>query len=523
MATKNKKMAYNLDELFAEYRRYIDETGVENNINSFKAFLKKNKLSTAHAEEIYDFKTGKTKSLPVENFKMRKSHPKRDAFLKKVFVPTAVTSGGIGALVTSIAASGLPGGAKVLGMIPVSATPGLTLMSSAVVGFAAGVVLTPAIILAKNALVKAYYNATYHSAGKNLNDYTNGTRIEDLHLVNLVEKVEATSHKIFEMKQAGPVGRFFNFIPRHILNTINRNRIHHIEKCTKELYAMYQQNVSGIATAEAVENTELATTLTKTNSKIFGILKRIDSFVSSNVEESKVSGLLSCKASGAHTHSTMIENIDIFANLKIHMDAIAESRPTAEARTQTKNLRTKHNVAERILNGDRIIARMISSKSWLIGRVKTQDDVVIISSEDGTERVEIAIDKIDPSKEIEAIEPSSKGTIVHYTDGSSTLIPKIKKATIDKQIAAGTVLKFMQAGYDKKYAKLYIRDASGAQIFYATEERWNELMSTLAGSNLETFNEKNLDTVQLKLYKKIVSEIKTKRAKELAVSDPLTV
>ena len=102
-------------------------------LENFKNFLAENNLSTIHAEEIYAHHSNPTENpLMIEDkgFKMRKSHPKRDAFIKKVLIPTAITGAGIGAVVGAIAGSGLIGGSLVLGFIPVSGTPGLTAIAT---------------------------------------------------------------------------------------------------------------------------------------------------------------------------------------------------------------------------------------------------------------------------------------------------------------------------------------------------------------------------------------------------------
>ncbi len=434
MATKISKNAlYNISQLNNEFVSFLSRQSgadADNNLANFTTFLQSASLSTAHAQEIYEYMTGAKKKLEISNFRMRKLQPKRDFFLKKVLVPTAVTSALIGGTAGAITASQLPGGATALGIIPVSATPGLTLMSTALVGATAGLLLTPALILTKNALVKGYYSLMYKSADKNLSDLESGVNIDALPISKLMSKVEETSHKIYNLNN----GNWFQRTGAHFLNMINRNRIHHIEKVTSNLCLAHRKSDMDLIVARSAGDTARAKTLEGTKTKITKILRAIDGFMTKNIEESKLSALLSCKNSGPHAHTAMVENVDIFASIKIHGDAISDDKPISEATVRVKNIATKQSVAQDLMKGTRIFPKMINPNMWLVGRYEKHTDKIRLISQDGTNVVEFQDTYVNPAKGIEAVETTTKGIVVYYDDNTSTLIPKFKKASNEEII-----------------------------------------------------------------------------------------
>ena len=349
----SKNATYDINALSEAFNLQYDET--ERSLDNFRYFLAENKLSTVHAEEIYKLYNGESDSLSLKknSFKIRKTHPKRDTFVKKVVIPTAVTSVAIGAAIGLIMASGLVGGSTVLGLIPVSGTPGLTAAATSIVGAATGLALTPSIIAIKGAITKAHYKTWYKSAKRNLKDYQSGVDIEALPIATLMERIENANHKILKTK----TGAWYPFrsIRRHILNKINRNRIHHLEAYTKDLVRMFhtieRNNFQG--KEEAIK-------------PVYELLKQVDEFVSKNVRESKLHNLLTCKDSGNHTHKSTIENIDIFANLKTYVDAMSKAElkdvkaTKAQVKKNVKNIANKKLKANELINEERLIAKLVA-------------------------------------------------------------------------------------------------------------------------------------------------------------------
>ncbi len=386
-----------IDELLT--RKAELETKQENssvdNVENFTSFLKNKKLSTIHAEEIYNHYYNPTQNplmLEDNNFKMRKSHPKRDAFIKKVLIPAMVTGAGVGAVIGAIAGSGLIGGSLVLGFIPVSGTPGLTAIATSMVGAVAGLVATPIVIKAKNALTRAYYKMAYKGAKKNLKEYKNGASLDSLYISRLIEKIQKTKQEILKMNQGNWLTRKFTFIPKHIKNAVNRNRIHHLEAYTKELVDMYN-----IIELNNVDNKN------ERLKPIYDLLKHVESFVSNDIAESKLNAMLTCKNSKKHSHASTIENVDIFATLRLYIDSMAEASiknkasKVKEAKLSSKNLRHKKQVANSILKGDRLIAKMVARyENSLIEETVIPEMIeeVNVSEEDIAEEVVLMVEEI---------------------------------------------------------------------------------------------------------------------------------
>ena len=338
-----------------------------NSVENFTEFLQSEGLPTVHAEEIFEYLNDHSKALKMNknSFKIRKRHPKRDAIIKKGLIPASVVGAGIGSTIGLIASSGLVGGSTILGFIPVSGTPGLTALATTMTGGMIGLVATPIIIKTKNELVKAYYKARYKSAKTNLKDYENGTTLENLHITDLMEKVENTKHKILKLSTGNWFTKMFKFVPKHVLNTINRNRIHHIEKYTKDLMSIYANTLN-------VDEEDIRL------NNIYNLLNQVEDFVAKDVAESKLHAMLTCKETRKHSHKATIENIDIFANLKIYLDTVGLATNKSEKHSQEKqakktikNLKQKTTTATQILNGERLIPQMIAMNYSQTKEVKT--------------------------------------------------------------------------------------------------------------------------------------------------------
>ncbi len=357
------------------YNDFIDSDYIPD-LEGFKMFLEENNFSTKHAEELFSyFQNPKDTKLVMDkkSLKFRKTNPKRDYFIKKVLIPTAITSAGIGAAAGAILSSGLIGGSTVLGIIPVSGTPGLTMMATATVGGLAGLASTPIVLKAKRALTNLHYKVWYKTAKKNLKEYENGVAIESLHITDLINKVQQTKKSILKTNHGSWFTAPFRFVKRHYLNTINRNRIHHIEAYTEDLVKKFR----------TIELNNIENKNAKLKS-MYELLSQVDEFVSKDVLESKLYAMLTCKESNnKHIHRSLIENADIFSTLKIYIDAVSEAdlnqtnKKSSKLKQTAKNLKNKNDKAAEIVNGDRLIARLVARyEAENQTEIKTEEQIV---------------------------------------------------------------------------------------------------------------------------------------------------
>ena len=345
-------------------------TSSDCSLENFKDYLKSKDLSTVHAEEIYNYFYNEIDlKMEKNSIKIRKGEKKfqpiRDQAIKKGLIPTAITSAAIGGVVSSVATSGLSAGSKILNLIPVMSSQALTTAVTATIGVGAGLVLTPVVFYAKNKLTKAHYNLWYKNAKENLSEYENGTELEDLPITKLMLKIQNTKHKILKLNSGNWFTKALKFVPKHILNAVNRNRIHHVEAYTQDLFKMFMNKQR---TEEEI-------------SKIYDLIKTVENFVDLDSFESKLNAMLTCKENGKHTHKSTIENIDIYANLKIALTAIAKQNE-ASIKTSKKNLTHKKTVASNILNNG---AGFTSLLSVMIAR-----NAELHAGDDSTEPIDIS-------------------------------------------------------------------------------------------------------------------------------------
>ena len=431
-------------------------------IENFKAFLEQNGFATTHAEEIFEYLNDHSKALKVDknSFKLRKRHPVRDAVIKKGLIPASVVGAGIGSVLGYIASSGLVGGSTIWGIIPVSGTPGLTALATTMVGGVAGLALTPVVIKTKDEAVKLYYKARYKSAKTNLKDFENGTKLENLPITDLMNKVENTKHSILQMSQGNWFTKTLKFVPKHILNTINRNRIHHIEKYTKDLMSIYANiDNSNLSVGEKAEKLK----------PIYELLTQVEDFVGKDVAESKLHALLTCDQEGNHSHKATIENIDIFANLKIYLDTVGlETNKKAkvvqekQAKKTIKNLKQKTSTAAQILDGERLIPRMLDYEATyakfnnttkteyaVTSVVTTDNDSKYILKFDSGKSVVVNKSDINPDIDIEKVKVGKSKIIITYVDGSTSEI--LKPVRITPEIETARRVMYTKITEDKEF------------------------------------------------------------------------
>lgn len=451
-------------EIYAEIKKVKSETETlrtelskvtssnEDNLENFKKFLTKHKFSTVHAETLYDLHKNPKNltNLAMEEFKIRKMHPKRDFFIKKILIPAVLTGAGIGAAAGVIATSGLIGGSTMFGIIPVSGTPGLTTLATTITGAGLGLLSTPAIIKSKNLVTRKHYKRSSKSINENIKDLTSGTSIENLKISKLIHEIQATKHKILESRG----------LKKHILNKINRNRIHQVEAFTKDLMMRYVQ----LDRDETVDSKIKAQNL----KPIYDILKSIEQFVISDIAESKVHAMLTCKEKKNHTHKLYtFENVDIFANLKIYLDNIASTEETitkaklAQAKATVKNLQQKRSEAEKIVSGERLITKMLNYESKY-ARFHTLSDSettvlsatsidsgnkVVLILENG-KSIELNATDVPNFAEIAKVKIGKSKTTIIYNDGSTCTINKPATPTAEEITSRKILLEILKTDPD---------------------------------------------------------------------------
>ena len=498
---------YDKDELSRAYMAYKDSIdGQIDNLDSFINFLKSNNLSTAHAKEIYNYIKGNVKNLKVgDDFNLRKSHPIRDYFIKKIAIPTAITSTLTGLAAGAIAVSGSISGSTAFGILPVFSHKVLTFATTGAVGMVAGLILTPAIIITKNVLTKQYYKAKYKSAEQNLADLNADVRLENLNISKLMNKIEETSRQIFELNAKGG---FIAGVKKHLLNTINRNRIHHLEHTIIDFYSMWKQTNQHLETATQSDDASAVDNFKKQKNNIAKILRHADDFITSNIKEAKLNALLSCKETGTHTHST-IENTDIYSNLVNALNCVKQGSTAKETKSIVNNLDKKRETAAKLLAGQRLVSRLINEKTTNVISTQLTADGLVISGENG-ETITLNPAMIDTTKEIDSIMKTSKGCYVFYEDGSEDFIPNIKKADKKETLAIERLHELLT--YDafiKDIAKkkLTFTDKDGNKVPYGTDAISISLRSKMESwlgitpKSRPKFETTDLTAEELKLYK----------------------
>ena len=188
-------------------------------------------LSRDESEELYN------KYLRDSKHKMKKMHPKTAFAAKKIGIPTLITTAVCAVVGGAIAASGL-----VAGALPfLTDSLFLNITSLATLGAFAGAIITPIVIVAKNAIVRSYYARKYGTKTNNLSIVLNSgienvADIENLNLpINeLFKKFKKTQEKIEKKKHSkNPFSRLANFFREKT----NRNRLHEIMNVLKKTNA----------------------------------------------------------------------------------------------------------------------------------------------------------------------------------------------------------------------------------------------------------------------------------------------
>ncbi len=348
---KNKK----LQEIYRSYMSYCDSNNRAFYIkDNFIDFVDREKLGyNAYELDIYFnkmlnmAKDHTTRLLPQGNnsdeqiaITRRKRHPIRDIGAKKVGVPAVAVAIGSAITYGAIMAANMVAGTGLL--IPVTANTAMNILSTASVGLMGGLLLTPAIIATKNAITKKYYSAKYGNVSKILKKlnkqhakalkkaktqeeknkliaehatirYEKLAAAIDTKLEKLESKISQSNDRVLALRTGSKWTAPFRAFARTAINIVNRNRIHHIQKCANDLMVEClggkpnsQQNVKLISKMIEARNAN----------PIYASLIKINDFVTSEIEKSKTYALNNKK------DKNLIENIDIYANMAIELQDI---------------------------------------------------------------------------------------------------------------------------------------------------------------------------------------------------------
>lgn len=422
MATNNKDYLYDRTALISEYEDFLNGDGLNASVESFTSFLKAYKLPTTHASEIYKYITEENVNLQVGDLQIRKSHPVWDYIRKKVLYPAAITGGVIGVTTGAIATSGLISGSNFMGFLPVFSNPALTFGATATIGAGIGAAGTVAFITGKDLAVRQYYKIRYKNAATNLQQLQEGLDLKNISMIQLMEKIEATSKEIFTLGEHSP--------RRALLNKINRNRIHHLESIIVDLYPMWTKLDRFIARAKKEKDHSALENFLKQKELLEQLLVQADKFINSNIKEAKLNALLTCKEKGKHSHST-VENVDIYATICNKLDAVKRHSSDKDVKKMHKNTTLKKQTAERLISGER---RLIPELIEKTASKTTEKERVV----DVTPVTKTSI-KVKPSTKTKTSEPKTSTTTIKPKHSTTTAITKPKTSTTaTKPVKAST-------------------------------------------------------------------------------------
>jgi len=447
------------------------------NLDNFKAFLKNKGYSVTHAHQIYEnVKNNKPLKIEQGSFYTADNHPYIKNFAKKV-IPSAIAIGaGFGIALSLILSSGLIGGSTVLGIIPVSGTPGLTATALATVLTPVGIGASVGAVYGIKGLIKLYYKKRYHNAEKNLEEFVKNpriTEIDHLEIAKLIAKIQKTKDKVLDLNEGNKFARAIKFIPKHILNGINQLRLNHLIKYAEDLTQNYI----------AIHKDPSITDKFKKKQQlqpILNLLKQIDEIMYSDSQESILYSMLTCKEGKSdengvkHVHKSRVENVNKFAEMMMVIDGLKSEDVETELKKAKKSYRKreeKERVALEILNGERLIEKRLESitKQYTnIAESASEFEVVrtIVDKDKGVSRVvfnngdsiEIAAGYIDENLNIVKVKIGRSNTTLTYEDGKTAVIRKPVAVDNHEVVARRMMMEKLQdansiADYSKKTVK----------------------------------------------------------------------
>lgn len=262
---------------------------------------------------------------------------RRSAWLaKKVGIPTLITAGVCGAVAALIGASG-----AVVGAIPfLTDSLVLNIATLGTLGVVAGAIVTPIVIVAKNAITRAYYKNKYGRKSDSLkmlleNDALTHEDLKSLNLdiVKLMDLIKETDDKLIRYKteDANPIKKGWRKLKSYFMRKTNRNRMHELVAFTKMLEGK----------ADSAE--------TESERKKYKLLyDYIDNFWGNNIVDNYSKLRKHAEAKGKPDKKIKVQNLDIIT--KANMEK-AEKKRKSLLLSRAKNL-VQRAILRNILTGN---------------------------------------------------------------------------------------------------------------------------------------------------------------------------
>lgn len=194
-------------------------------------------LSNEEANKIID---AIPTSISINDITVPKTKRRSAWLAKKVGIPTLITAGVCGVVAALIGASG-----AVVGAIPfLTDSLVLNIATLGTLGVVAGAIVTPIVIVAKNAITRAYYKNKYGRKSDSLkmlleNDALTHEDLKSLNLdiVKLMDLIKETDDKLIRYKteDANPIKKGWRKFKSYFMRKTNRNRMHELVAFTKML------------------------------------------------------------------------------------------------------------------------------------------------------------------------------------------------------------------------------------------------------------------------------------------------
>ena len=224
----NRQIPYSIKELnitLKDIINYLEENG------------KHLSFSDEEADKLVDkFHT----SVDIGDITVPKTRRKTLWATKKIGIPTLITAGVCGIISGIVTASG----AVVGSLLFLTDSILLNVATMATGGVLFGAVLTPLVIVAKNAITRAYYKYRYGRKSASLkmlldNDIKSKEDINslDLPIVKLMKLIDATNEKLnrYKTEKVNPFKKAWRTVKSYFLNKVNRNRRHEVVNFKKML------------------------------------------------------------------------------------------------------------------------------------------------------------------------------------------------------------------------------------------------------------------------------------------------
>lgn len=290
-------------------------------------------LSNEEANKIID--TIPT-SISINNITIPKTKRRSAWLAKKVGIPTLITAGVCGVVAALIGASG-----AVVGALPfLTDSLILNIATLGTLGVVAGAIVTPIVIVAKNAITRAYYKNKYGRKSDSLKMLLESGALthEDLKslnldIVKLMDLIKETDDKLIRYKteDANPIKKGWRKFKSYFMRKTNRNRMHELVAFTKMLEGK----------ADSAE--------TESERKKYKLLyDYIDNFWGNNIVDNYSKLRKHAEAKGKPDKKIKVQNLDIItkANMKK-----AEKKRTSLLLNRAKNL-VQRAILRNLLTGN---------------------------------------------------------------------------------------------------------------------------------------------------------------------------